>query len=183
MKLDFAPSQAARWIARAFTCFLLGAALAVILVGCKAPAPHMRPAMSRGIVPDPAAATVVFVRPSSMAGAIRPVIATAQGRFLGESEARSVFVAKLPPGDHLLLSWSEGTPALRATLAAGRVYFVEVAPKMGAWSARVQLLALRPRDENWRELEEWLRKCDAIEADRARLPERRAGVFSILRGI
>src|SRR5689334_11749984 len=112
------------------------------LTGCSFSAPHMRPAASGAITPDPAAATVVFVRPSRIGGAITSVIATTDGRFLGESQAKSYFVARLPPGDHLLVSWSESTPAMRASLAAGMIYYVEVAPKMGWGSARIQLLAV-----------------------------------------
>src|SRR4051794_19585435 len=91
------------------------AVAAAALTGCTFAAPHMRPAASRAIVADPAAATVVFVRPSFLGAAITSVIATSQGRFLGESQAKSYFVVKLPPGEHLLVSWSESTPALRAT--------------------------------------------------------------------
>lgn len=142
-------------------------AVLATLTGCALNAPHMRPAASGAISPDPAAATVVFVRKSILGGAITSVIATAQGRFLGESQAKSYFAAKLPPGEHLLVSWSESTPALRATLAAGMIYYVEVAPQMGFGSARIQLLALGPRRPNWAELPAWLRECDALEADAA----------------
>ena len=151
------------------------------LTGCALKAPHMRPATSGAISPDPAAATVVFVRHSILGGAITSVIATTQGRFLGESQAKSYFAAKLPPGEHLLVSWSESTPALRATLAAGMIYYVEVAPKMGWGSARIQLLALGPRRPSWVELPGWLREGDALEADvagGAALLQERAGDFA-----
>jgi hypothetical protein len=147
------------------------------LTGCSFSAPHMRPAASSAVAADPAAATVVFVRPSRLGGAITSVIATTEGRFLGETQAKSYFVAKLPPGEHLLVSWSESTPAMRATLAAGRIYYVEVAPKMGWGSARVQLLAITPRRETWSQLPEWMRECEPLQADepagQALLQERR----------
>lgn len=151
------------------------------LTGCVIKAPHMRPAASGAISPDPAAATVVFVRHSILGSAITSVIATTQGRFLGESQAKSYFAAKLPPGEHLLVSWSESTPALRATLAAGMIYYVEVAPKMGWGSARIQLIALGPRRPSWVELPGWLREGEALEADLAggaALLQERAGKFA-----
>jgi hypothetical protein len=125
----------------------------------------MHPVAAPSLAPRPAAATVVFIRPSSYAGLIVPMIATTKGKFLGESEASSYFVTTLPPGEHVLFSWSEGTPALRATFAAGKTYFVEVAPKMGAFSARVQLLAIKPGRETWSKRAEWLRDCNPIAPD------------------
>lgn len=154
-------------IRRSIELGALAAALAFGSLACTASAEHMRPGTAAAIGSDPAAATVVFVRPSSFAGLIVPVIATAQGRFLGESEASSHFVVRLPPGEHVLFTWSEGTPALRATLAAGRVYFVEVAPKMGAFSSRVQLLALTSRAESWPKVREWLRDTKTLVPDEA----------------
>ena len=136
------------------TIFLSMALALAALTGCSAP--HMHPATPRAIVPDPAAATVVFVRPSVLGAAITPVIATTAGRFLGETEARSYFVTKLPPGTYTFLSWSESTPAMQATLAPGLVYYVEVDPRMGFGSARVQLLALGPRRGGWSKLVDWL---------------------------
>ena len=136
-------------------------------LGCHGSSEFMRPVTPAAIAPAPDAATVVFVRPSGYAGGIVTTIVDEHGRFLGDSEAESYFQVKVPPGEHMFVAWSEGTPALKASLAPGRVYFVEVAPKMGAWSARVQLLALTPRSESWPKLGEWLRESQPMAPDEA----------------
>lgn len=152
---------------RRFAALAFVIAALALLTGCSFSAPHMHPTTATAITADPAAATVVFVRPSRLGGAITSVIATTEGRFLGESEAKSYFVTKLPPGEHLLVSWSESTPALRAMLSAGMIYYVEVAPKMGFGSARIQLLAHGPRREGWAKMAEWMADCSAIAPDEA----------------
>src|SRR5262245_778849 len=171
-------------LVRLFTIACLFA-LAVATIGCRARSDLMRPGVPAAISAAPDAATVVFVRPSGFAGGIVTTILDGRGRFLGDSEAESHFVVRLPPGDHVFVSWSEGTPALKASLGAGRVYFVEVAPKVGAWSARVQLLALTPRSENWAAVPGWLRETKLLVADeaaaRARMAERADDLQDALR--
>jgi hypothetical protein len=73
----------------------------------------------------------------------------------------------MPPGKYTLIGWAENTAAVSAELAADKVYYVEVAPKLGVWSARVQLLALTPKSENWREVPSWLAECQRFTSDEA----------------
>ena len=72
----------------------------------------------------------------------------------------------MAPGEHLFTSWSGGTNSLRATLAPGRVYFVEVAMKPGAFPARAHLLAIAPRTESWASVREWMADTKPTVADR-----------------
>lgn len=127
------------------------------LLGC-ASSDHMRTASGAPAPPAADTATVVFLRPSGMASGITTTILDGNGRFLGDSLPSSHFSVKVPPGEHLFLAWAENTAALRATLAAGKTYYVKVSPRMGALSARMQLLALTPRNEDWPKLKEWLGK-------------------------
>ena len=99
--------------------------------------------------------------------AIVVAIVDEKGRFLGDSEADGHFAVRVPPGQHVFVSWSESTPAMRVSVVAGKTYFVEVDPNMGWGSARVQLLALTPRSANWSKLPEWLRGTRALEVNEA----------------
>jgi hypothetical protein len=111
---------------------------------------------------DPAVATVVFIRPSSYGGRVQHVIVDSKGRFLGECWGETYFVVKVPPGEHMFISWGEGTPALKATVEAGKVYYVEVGVTMGAWSARARLFAMGPQRESWAELPQWLKESTML---------------------
>jgi len=100
-------------------------------------------------------ATVVFIRPSSYGGSSYPVL-DHNGRLLGEAMGDTYFVAKMPPGQYMFIVWSEGTPAMKATVEAGKIYYVEVGVTIGMWSARARLFAVGPQRKQWPELPEWL---------------------------
>ena len=145
--------------------------------GCAASSDYMRPTlMPLDAPPPPGSATVVFVRPSSygttvLMGLLNPApritVLDEQGRFIGDATADSCFVAPVPAGKHLFVGWAENTAALQADLAPGRVYFVEVSPRIGWLTARVQLLAITPQNKRWKDLEEWVSDCDKFRPDEA----------------
>jgi len=133
--------------------------VATASTGCAATSEHMHPATSPApVAAPPGSATVVFVRPSGYASGIKTTILDEHGTFLGDSLPESQFSVAVPAGKHLFVSWAENTGALQADLAAGKTYYVEVAPRMGAFSARVHLLAITPRSKSWEKLPEWLRE-------------------------
>jgi hypothetical protein len=139
-----------------------------ILVGCTATSDYMMEAHAPdALKPTAEAATVVFVRPSSYARGMRSTILDGHGRFLGDSLPESYFAVKVPPGEHLFIAWAENTAALRATLAPGKTYYIEVAPKLGAFSARMQLLAVTPRSENWKEVRQWVAESKQLLVNEA----------------
>lgn len=110
-------------------------------------------------------ATVVFIRPSSFAASLLVTVLDDKGRFIGDVPPSSWFWTSVEPGEHTFISWAENTGALRAKLAAGTIYFVEVEVKLGALSARAHLKALGPKSEAWEEREVWLRDNAQLEVD------------------
>jgi hypothetical protein len=114
------------------------------------------------IQPDPASATVVVLRPSGYASGLKTAILDTQSGFLGESAAKTYFVAHLAPGNHTLVAWSEGTPALNATVEAGKVYYVEVGMVIGFWSGHARLFGIGPQREQWPKLSSWLHDSDML---------------------
>lgn len=127
----------------------------------------------------PGQAMVVFVRPGSFAllakyevvDVPQPAVKDSAGRvafFLGESVANSHFAVALPPGDHVFVVYHGSDPiarndAMRATLAPGRTYFVEISPNMGG----VEILAITPRAESWAKITTWLQDTKELVPDRA----------------
>lgn len=112
------------------------------------------------VMVDPSSATLVVVRPSNYGGALKTAILDDRSGFLGESSGKSYFVTHIAPGEHTLVAWSEGTPALHATVEAGKVYYVEVGMVMGFWSGHARLFAVGPQRPQWQKLPEWLHDCD-----------------------
>lgn len=150
-------------VRRAFLILLLA-----LLTGTGCASKFMQPAApGTRIAPRSDAATVVFVRPSSFGAAINPTIFDEQGRFLGDAQANAHFVATVAPGEHMFIVWAENTGPIRATLLPGRVYFIEVSMKPGAFQARAHLLAITPRSEQWTQVREWLSDTKPTIADTA----------------
>lgn len=128
--------------------------------------------MTKGAEPvkaDPTKATLVIVRPSKLAYAIKPAILDETGRILGESRAMGWFTATIDPGQHTLYSWGEGTPTMKIEVEAGEIYYIEASMVMGMWAGRTRLIGLGEGRENWADLPGWMRKMKgwSVDADGA----------------
>lgn len=146
---------------------LLSAAIAALsATGCTASSKFMHE-LPPGATPQPAAdqATVIFVRHSSLGAAIRTTIVDEHGDFVGDSLAHGAFARRFPPGRHMFVVWAENTDVLQADLAPGKMYYVEVDPAMGAFSARMHLFAIKPSSESWKDLKEWLADSKWFDVD------------------
>jgi hypothetical protein len=121
--------------------------LGTLGAGCSAAtSPYMRPVVGpEPMGAPPNQARVVFVRPSNGAFKVLFTIIDEHGSFLGDSTAKGRFSVLLDPGDHYFIVWTESTETVKATLAPGRTYYVEVRPKMGVWKARASLWAVNRR--------------------------------------
>jgi hypothetical protein len=143
-------------------------ALSALASGCVATSKYMiEPSLPTPVIAPPNAAVVVFVRPSHYGQSVATTILDDNGAFMGDSIAGTEFAVTLAPGPHLFLSWAENTAPLTASLLPGRVYYVEVSPRMGFWSTRVQLIAVTPRSENWAELKTWISESTQLVPDSA----------------
>jgi hypothetical protein len=133
----------------------------LVAAGCSVSSPYMnRSAQPQAIRASAENALVVFVRPSRLAGGVGANILDEEGRFLGDSLAGSHFAVAMKPGPHMFVVWAENTDMLTADLAPGRVYYVEVAPSMGAFSAQMHLYAIKPGRKSWDRLSEWMAKSE-----------------------
>jgi hypothetical protein len=132
---------------------------------CAGSSPYMKELAAPQTMLAPAdKAVVTFVRPSGMGFAINFAILDQEGHWIGDAVAKSHFAVSLNPGTYTFIGWAENTAALKATLAEGRTYYVEVVPSMGFGSAHVTLEALTPRDEDWKELPGWMHDTQGLEA-------------------
>lgn len=102
---------------------------------------------AQDIAPAPAdKAVVYFVRTSSLGFAINfSYFDSAQliGRFNGPKYIRY----ECAPGPHLFWARSENRDFVNADLEAGKIYFLEAVPQMGAMKAAVRLEPVDPANE------------------------------------
>ena len=128
-----------RWLVSAVLTLWLASAL------CGCASRYMMPVRNpQPIQPFADNAVVVFVYPEVPTRATQTTILDGQGNFLGTSFPGSHFGVLMPPGEQVFFSWAEDTTPLRANLAAGRVYYVLVAPHANAPRSVVELLAVKP---------------------------------------
>jgi hypothetical protein len=161
-------------------------ALALLVVGCAGSSQFMQPSQTPLSLRPPAdRAVVVFVRPSHFAFAINANVLDENGRFLGDAVAGGYFAVAVPPGHHEFVVWAENTDAIAADVVAGRTYFVEVAPTMGAFSAQMHLRAIKPGLPSWAHRDEWMRDSKGylpdVAAGQANLDKRSGDVAERLR--
>jgi hypothetical protein len=160
-------------------------AVALVSSGCAtATTDLMIPvAVPRAIRARPDAATVVFMRPSSrQSGSMTPIL-DGRGRFLGMSLAESYFATYVAPGPNVFIAWSLNPPAIRANLAPGKIYYVEVVVASGM-GLQADLLAVTPSSESWSKRREWLTDSTQLEVDEAKgqalVAEHRANVVKLI---
>lgn len=131
---------------------------------------------SAAIVPDQA--TLIVMRPSTMAyaiaasvfditdGALEPIA------VLGPKE---MVAYRCPPGQRRFMVQSESSDFMEGELKAGRVYYAAVTPRMGAWKARFSIHPFKQQpaekefDVNGQYLRDWLRACSLVQKDAARV--------------
>jgi hypothetical protein len=143
--------------------------LATCAFGCTAKSEFMRPVTAAGpMSAPPDKALIYFVRTSSLGSAVTITIIDDQGRFVGDSLPGKRFALAVDPGQHLFIAWTEGIEALLADVAPGKVYWVEVRPKMGVWSARAALYAAHRQSDLWKERAGWERDTELVVADLVR---------------
>jgi hypothetical protein len=144
------------------------ALLLILILGCARPGSSRY--MVRDMNPDPPTAPpgkamIVFV--CEEAGAQPFTILDDQGRFVGQVPNQGYLQHVTDPGRYRYLLWAENTAALDAEVAAGKTYFVLVDVRMGWWSARGHLLAIKPGSEEWKEIDEWLARTWEWDQDPA----------------
>jgi hypothetical protein len=141
----------------------------LLAAGCGAPPqPRMTPVPPPHdpLKPLPGTAVVVFIRPSLLAGDVKLTVMDQNGRFLGQSQARSHFAVPVAPGKRVFMIHDKNVAALQAELVAGKTYFVEVAVQPGSTATpEAQLLAITPRSASWNERETWLNATDRLQSD------------------
>lgn len=128
--------------------------------------------------PPPDRAMVVFLRPAYVGNAISAAVYN-DDEFLGIVMRHSYIAAPTSPGTHRFMVVSEAADFLGADLEGGKIYFVNVVPRMGWWRARFSLQAITPSSPEWADLGGWLaesREATLNDEGRAWARENQASV-------
>ena len=142
--------------------------VAISLGGCGM-ARYMKPVQNPRPIAAPAdAAVVVFVYPKVATAKGEPIILDDQGHYLGTAIPGSHFAVSLAPGEHYLIAWGDDSRALKATLAAGRIYYVLVEPEPGLTTPVLGLFAVRPDSSRWQTTPQSLAQTTRYEPDLTR---------------
>jgi hypothetical protein len=143
-----------------FTLVLLAAVLTV-LSGC---ASSMMIRSETVLVPGPNYAVVNFLRPSSLGGAIKFGIWDKENA-VGILTPKNYIQYKASPGEHIFMARAENWSVIKATVDAGKTYYILAAPRMGVWKARVGMEVLRPDDPK---ISKWMNSLEPITFDPAK---------------
>jgi hypothetical protein len=143
------------------TLVLLVVVLA-ILSGCASTSSMMIRSETM-LVPSPDYAIVNFLRPSSMAFAIKFGIWDKEN-VVGVLTTKNYIQYKASPGEHIFMARAENWSVIKATVDAGKTYYILAAPRMGAWKARVGMEVIRPDDVR---LSKWMDSVEPITFDPA----------------
>lgn len=120
--------------------------------------------------PEPGKALVVFMRPSSLGGAIQSSVYDTNDtadKFIGIVSSKTKIAYQADPGDHLFMVVAENADFMVAHLDAGKTYYTLVSPRMGVWKARFSLLPIHNRADakysmQSSDFREWMAKTDWV---------------------
>lgn len=149
------------------SAFLLTVFLILLVTGCSSK--YMRPAgpdAASSYAPGPNQATVIFMRPSSLGGAIQASVfdvTNSENNFVGIVSHKTKVAYKVAPGEHLFMVVGESADFMKAVLEAGKMYYALVTPRIGVWKARFSLKPVHKDELNSEKFKDWNSSCEFVE--------------------
>lgn len=90
-------------------------------------------------------AMVIFMRPSSLGGAIQAVVYDGDN-YVSTVSYNTQVAYETNPGKHMFMVVSEAADFMEADLKAGKTYYALVTPRFGVWRARFSLKPINNPD-------------------------------------
>ena len=108
--------------------------------GCVTPKPNMSNSdvSTKTVEVQRDKALVYFVRPNFLGFAINAAVYDGD-KFIGVVPYDTKLPYVADPGSHTFMVVSESADFMKAELVAGKTYYAQVTPRMGAWKARFSL--------------------------------------------
>lgn len=139
---------------------LVAACLIVMASGCARRSDLVSYAPASGYQfssPPPDKALVVFLRPTFLGYSVSAALYE-DDTFLGIVMRNSYMEHLTTPGSHTYMVVSGAADFLGADLEGGKIYFVNVVPRLGLMRTRFSLEPITPSGSEWTELPDWLSK-------------------------
>ena len=165
------------------TVYALICILALAATGCSSK--YMKP-----VEPDTASrysptsdrATIIFMRPSSLGGAIQSSVfdvSTSDNVLVGIVSHKTKVAYSVSPGEHLFMVVGESADFMKASLEADKTYYALVTPRIGVWKARFSLKPVHNDDRTSDDFKDWDSSCTFVENTEASYQWARANMPSI----
>lgn len=136
--------------------------VSILMIGCAAPNMKFSVPSSATIDQPTDKAVVYFIRPNSLGYKINAAVYDDE-TFIGFVPYNQKLPYFAEPGEHLFMVVSEAADFLKAELVAGKIYYVQVVPRMGAWRARFSLAPVTKEDLQTTQVQKWISTCRLIE--------------------
>jgi hypothetical protein len=143
---------------RKLTLFLL------LVAGCSSSSRYMvKDETPEPLQPPSGEALIAFVRPGGLSATF--TVIDDKGNYIGQIPTDSHVLHATAPAHYRYIVWAENTSVLDADVAAGKTYIVEVAPRMGMWSARAHLLPVKRGGKDWDKAPQWVQETTQWDVD------------------
>jgi hypothetical protein len=83
--------------------------------------------------------------------------------FVGISYRKSKICYEVPPGEYMFMVISESADFMKATVSAGKTYYVLVTSRTGVWKTRFSLKPLRQSEIASDKFSRWFKKTNLLE--------------------
>ena len=137
--------------------------MVIFMTSCAGSSPYMKPSATM-LTPTKEKAVVRFMRPSGFGYAIDFNVWDGE-KLVGNSVAKAQFDYLAVPGRHIFVAVAENKTFLEAELEGGKVYYIITQVRMGAWKARVGLVAVNRGSEFWDKVQEYERGLNKLQSD------------------
>lgn len=147
--------------------FFLISMLVTVMAGCTSK--HMKPAgpdAASRYTPASDKAAVIFMRPSSIGGAIQSSVfdvTTEENVLVGIVSYQTKVAYLVTPGEHLFMVIGESADFMKADLEPGKTYYALVTPRIGVWKARFSLRPVHKVDFASDDFKDWNANCEFVE--------------------
>lgn len=145
---------------------VVGVVWLIMVLGATVYAKSLMVKSDRALTPQPEHALVVFMRPSFVGGAFSASlfdVSNEETKFLGIIYYKTKVSYDVAPGEHTFMVIGESADFMKATVEAGKTYYVLVTPRLGGWKTRFSLRALRQADLTGADFSRWDANTELVE--------------------
>ncbi|MFZ2283893.1 MAG: hypothetical protein WAV86_08455 [Lutibacter sp.] len=126
---------------------------------------------SQNIEPAPNDKSVVYFTRANTVGALINFTYFDGEKVIGKFNGPKYIRYECIPGEHLFWARSENKSFIEANLEAGKIYIIDVVPKMGAIKASVSLVPVNSKKYKLKQIQKLLSKRDSETFNESQLNE------------